>query len=169
MAFPSLFPTGHAVHGQPQQKNIRIDQYALHLMRYHDNRFGSHPRFRYFLYNLIMRHHSQSSASMFVKQSQENNIPTTIEALRSHLQTLPANKLPEHVMRFGAHLRGTRAHWNSRRRELTEMITQLGCPTLFFTLSATDTKWPDLHVVMGTSPPSNPLLRQQWRTCNVIQ
>ena len=28
------------------------------------------------------------------------------------------------------------------------MITQLGCPTIFFTLSADDTKWPDLHKLM---------------------
>lgn len=28
------------------------------------------------------------------------------------------------------------------------MITQLGCPSLFFTLSATDTKWPKLHNLM---------------------
>ena len=28
------------------------------------------------------------------------------------------------------------------------MITQLGSPTLFFTLSAADTKWPDLHTLM---------------------
>ena len=29
------------------------------------------------------------------------------------------------------------------------MITQIGSPTLFFTLSATNTKWPDLHVVLS--------------------
>jgi hypothetical protein len=81
MEFPSLFPNGHAVHDQPQQRTIHIDQYALHLMRYHDNRFGSHPRFHYFLYNLIMCHRSHSSVAMFVKKSQENNMPTTIESL----------------------------------------------------------------------------------------
>lgn len=43
-------------------------------------------------------------------------------------------------MQFGSSLRGTRAYWTKCRFELTDMITQLGCPYLFFTLSAADTK-----------------------------
>jgi hypothetical protein len=119
MEFPSLFPNDHVAYGKPQQRTIHIDQYALHLMQYHDNRFDFHPRFCYFLYNLIMCHCSQTSATMFVNKIQENNMSTTIEALQVHLQTLPENKLPEHVMWFAAHIRGTRAHWNSCRRELS--------------------------------------------------
>jgi hypothetical protein len=56
MAFPALFPTGDALPRQPHMRNIPLDSYAVHLMRYHDNRFGSHPRFRYYLYSLIMHH-----------------------------------------------------------------------------------------------------------------
>jgi hypothetical protein len=48
------------------------------------------------------------------------------------------------------------------------MITQLQCPTLFFTLSATDTKWSDLHAVMQKGRPLDPMLHQHWRTHNVI-
>ena len=95
-------------------------------------------------------------------------MPTTIEDLCIHLQDIPTDKLPEHVMRFGAHLRGTKAYWTLRRSELTNMITQLQCPTLFFTLSAADTKWPDLHVVMQEASPTDPTTRQQWRTHNII-
>ena len=51
-------------------------------------------------------------------------------------------------MRFGSSLRGTRAYWTKCQAELTDMITQLGCPSLFFTLSAADTKWPELHNLM---------------------
>ena len=43
--------------------------------------------------------------------------------------------------------------WNTfileqSRYELTNMINQQDTPTFFFTLSAADTKWPDLHVLM---------------------
>ena len=137
-------------------------------MRYHDNRFGSHPRFRYYLYNLIMRHKSQTTSNLFIKQSQEHNTPTTIEELRTHLQQIPTCNLWDHVMRFGAHLRGTRPFWTQRRSELTSMITQLQCPTLFFTRSATNTKWPELHTVMQENIPWNPTSHQQWHNRNII-
>ncbi|XP_059076743.1 uncharacterized protein LOC131876007 [Cryptomeria japonica] len=48
-------------------------------------------------------------------------------------------------MCFAASLQGTRAYWKRSRKDLTIMIHQLGAPTLFFTLSAADTKWPELH------------------------
>ena len=68
MAFPNLFPNGDALPRQPHIKNIPLDGYALHLMRYHDNKFGRHPRFRYYLYNLIMRHRSQKIANFFFRK-----------------------------------------------------------------------------------------------------
>ena len=43
MEFPTLFPTGDALLHQPPMRNILLDNYAVHLMRYHDNRFGIHP------------------------------------------------------------------------------------------------------------------------------
>jgi hypothetical protein len=41
---------------------------------------------------------------MFVNKIQENNMPTTIEALQVHLKTFPVDKLPEHVMWFVEHI-----------------------------------------------------------------
>jgi hypothetical protein len=94
-----------------------------------------------------MHNRSQSTTTFFVKRSQSHNTPTTIQELHAHLKELPADKLPEQVMRFGAHLRGTRAFWTLRGIKLTKMITQLQCPTLFFTLSAADTKWSGLTCI----------------------
>jgi len=48
------------------------------------------------------------------------------------------------------------------------MISQLGCPTFFFTLSAADTKWPDLHAIMPRCQPSDIEKQQKWRNDNVI-
>ncbi|XP_059074789.1 uncharacterized protein LOC131874875 [Cryptomeria japonica] len=49
------------------------------------------------------------------------------------------------------------------------MVIQIGCPTLFFTLSATDTKWPDLHNIMTTTTPANPYVTARWRLQNIVQ
>ena len=67
MAFPTLYPTGNADFKQQRLKDVHMHEYALHLMRFNDNRFGQHPRFRYFLLNLIMRHRTQTTTSVFVQ------------------------------------------------------------------------------------------------------
>ena len=69
MEFPTLFPNGDALPRQPRTKNILLDRYAVHIMRYHDNRFGSHGWFRYFLYNLIMHHKNHATINFFMKHS----------------------------------------------------------------------------------------------------
>ena len=68
MAFPALFPKGEADWLQPQMRNVYLHEYEKHLLRYRDNRFGRHPRFRYFLLNIIMRHRAQASSKVFVKK-----------------------------------------------------------------------------------------------------
>ena len=45
MAFPTLFPIGTAMLLQPRIHKVDMHEDALHLIRYHDNRFGQHPRF----------------------------------------------------------------------------------------------------------------------------
>jgi len=58
-------------------------------------------------------------------------------------------------MRYGEGLRGSRQFWNGRRYELTDMIKQIGSQGLiFFTFSAADLHWPDLHKLMPSSEAS---------------
>ena len=55
---------------------------------------------------------------------------------------------------------GLTPFWQRKRRELLQMIHQLGSPHLFFTLSSADLHWPDLHriiehqkaIATGTEP-----------------
>ena len=67
MDFPTLFPTGASMPKQPHIQEVEMHEYALHLIHYHDNIFGQYPHFRYYIYNLIMHHRSNSTASVFVK------------------------------------------------------------------------------------------------------
>src|ERR1051325_4421228 len=60
-----------------------------------------------------------------------------------------ANNLLDQVTRFGEGLRGTRQFWIRRRVELTDMIKQLGSQgMIFFTFSAADLHWAELHKLM---------------------
>ena len=107
MAFPTLFPTGIAMIAQPRITKVELHEYACHLLRYHDNRFGQHPRFRYYIYNMLMHHHNQSTANVFVRKYIENNLRTTVSDLQQCLHDFPNSRIPEQVMHFGSALRGT--------------------------------------------------------------
>jgi len=168
MAFPTLFPTGAAMPNQPRIKAVQLHEYALHLIRYYDNRFGKHPCFRYYIYNLMMRHRSQATTSIFVKNNITDYFPISIQDLNTRLEQFPDEQLVEKVMRFSSSLCGTRSFWHKAKNELTDMISQLGCPTFFFTLSAADTKWLDLHAIMPKCLPSDIAKQQKWRNNNVI-
>ena len=143
MAFTTLLPNEDALPRQPRIMNFPLDIYAIHLMRYHDNKFGSHPCFRYYLYNIFMHHGSRAITNFSVKQSQEHNTPTTIRELHIYLQEIYTYNILEHVMHFIGHLHWTTTFWTLCKSELKNMITQLQCPTLFSTLNGGNTKWID--------------------------
>ncbi|CAF5065755.1 unnamed protein product, partial [Rotaria magnacalcarata] len=44
--------------------------------------------------------------------------------------------------------RSSPAFWEMKKKELLAMFRQLGCPTIFLTLSAAETKWPELIVIL---------------------
>ena len=91
-----------------------------------------------------------------------------MEELRQHLQNLPDSRLGEILMRFGMVLRGTCAYWSKCHKELSDLIQQIGCPTIFFTLSASDMQWPDLQKLMLGRSPTDPREARKWRHQNVI-
>ena len=45
--------------------------------------------------------------------------------------------------------RSSPAFWELKKKEVMAMIRQLGCPTIFLTLSAAETKWSELIVILA--------------------
>ena len=74
-----------------------MHEYALHLIHYHDNIFEKNPRFRYYIYNLIMRHQSNGTTFVFVKINLEDRLPPTILELVNQFQDMPNDKIGERV------------------------------------------------------------------------
>ncbi|EED21753.1 hypothetical protein TSTA_089920 [Talaromyces stipitatus ATCC 10500] len=54
-AFPTLFPRGEAEFTTPRQRTVSFEDYIKHLMKFRDGRFARHPRFRYVVFNTLMR------------------------------------------------------------------------------------------------------------------
>ncbi|RXK37035.1 hypothetical protein M231_05694 [Tremella mesenterica] len=68
-AFPFLFPQGLADLHASRQSEVKPNNYFKHLMKFHDGRFASHPRFCYYAFNALLRWQAQSLASYYVSRN----------------------------------------------------------------------------------------------------
>ena len=97
MDFPTLFPIAATMPKQPRIHEVEMHEYALHLIHYHDNIFGQHPLFWYYIYNLIMHHRRHATTSVFVKIILEHTLPPTILEFVNQFQDMPNDKIGERV------------------------------------------------------------------------
>jgi hypothetical protein len=141
--FPTLFPDGTGDFYQPRPQTIELSDYFKHLMRYKDDRFARHRRFPWFAFNTLQRHRAASQAKTYVKQS-HSAAPLSAADVKQMLEE-GDKSIARNMIRYGSHLRGTRAYWSARRGELSDAINVLGSPHVFITLSAADLQWPLLH------------------------
>lgn len=154
-AFPTLFPNGEADFRQPRANSVTFGQYVEHLMRFEDGRFARHERFMWWAFNTLQRQRARADARIFVRQ-RHDEAQLTVEDLRTLMEE-GDRQLASKMMRYATSLRGTRAFWLARRKELMDMITVKKSPHLFFTLSAADLQWPDLHKHMPDETVTNRL------------
>ena len=167
MTFPTLFPYGK---GDPT-KRTRLREVSLtegfkHLIKYAELstngtftwRFASHPRFPYWALNMKQRHQLLSPARIYLTQNPEDANFTT-EELREMVGQMSANQLMNRVQRYVAKIQGTKQYWYQRYQELKALITQKGAPTFFFTFSAADNYWPDLHRLLQEPNNATPSIR----------
>ena len=113
-------------------------------MRYEDGRFGRHPRWRFMVFNILMRDKARKSARYYVSKS-SNLSNLTREELGEALDTDPA--LLGSIVRQGSGLTGTRPFWKNRGYSLdaqARFLTPQISP-VFITFSCADLQWHDLH------------------------
>ena len=142
MAFPTLFPNGWASFRASRPRGVTFREYVRHLMRYKDDRFAQHPRFRWWAFNTLMRNQSRESSKWMWKKLDNRDI--NIDGLRD-LVTNDGSKISEYLVRKAQSLRGTRPYWQRAKTELEAFVYNLGTPSVFFTVSAADFQWYDLY------------------------
>jgi hypothetical protein len=146
-AFPTLYPTGCADLRAERIWDIKPAEYFKHLLLYKDGRFARHARWRYFALNSQMRWRALQEGKVYVKQNLTDG-QITVTDIQERISS-GDNHIADKIMRYGEGLRGTRQFWNGRRCELSDMIKQIGPEGLdFFTFSAADLHWPELHKLM---------------------
>ncbi len=161
LAFPTLFPHGT---GDPtnsgRQREVTLTDGFKHLIKYGECstndttiqwRFASHPRFPYWALDMKQRHQLLSQAKVYLHQHPAD-ANLTIEALRDMVGTLNAQQLMNRLQRYAAKIQGSNQYWYQRYQELRALLEQKGSPTFFWTVSAADTYWPELHSLMPLPP-----------------
>jgi ATP-dependent DNA helicase PIF1 len=144
MAFPTLYPTGRADFNSARERKVDLNDYARHMMCYHDGRFGRHPRWRFLIFNLLMRRKASNSARFYVSKAsglKDLNREELTEALQTDESLLPQ------IVRQGSTLTGTRPFWRNKGTSLqaqARFLTPSMSP-VFVTFSAADMQWEDLH------------------------
>jgi len=141
-AFPKLFPYGNCgLYHDKRKKKISIHAYMKHFLCYHDGRFAQHKTFRFFAFNMWMRHCALTDGNVYVKKN-ESVGNMNAEELKKHIEENPAAL--KNLMFIGSNIRGSKPYW----KELKDMVEQIGLPTIFLTMSAADTYWPELFKLL---------------------
>jgi hypothetical protein len=69
MAFPTLYLTGKADFNACRLRKVDLTDYARHLLCFRDGRFGHHPRWKFLVFNLLMRTRARGSARFYVSKT----------------------------------------------------------------------------------------------------
>ncbi|CAG8509590.1 4776_t:CDS:10, partial [Scutellospora calospora] len=121
--FLMLYSTGYADLQSEWIRDINSAEYFKHLLQYKDGQFAHHNR----------------DEQLTVQEIQE-----MIAQGDKHIA--------DRIMRYGEGLHRSQQFWMAQHCELSDMIKQIGSRRLmFFTFSAADLHWPELHDLM----PSN--------------
>ena len=137
MAFPTLYPTGQADFNASRLQKVDLNDYARHLMCFQDGRFGRHPCWRFFVFNLLMRRRANSSARFYVLKASgltDLSWDELTEALLTDDALLPQ------IVRQGSNLTGTCPYWRNKSNHLQAQAHSLSpsMSPVFVTFSAAD-------------------------------
>ena len=164
LAFPTLFPDGK---GDPTNSAVVSDissnetqsfaEKLKHLIKFAEHkdgqwvyRFASHPRFAYWAYNILYRKRILGQSNFFLKQNpSEANL--SIEDLKQMILSNTYESLISKLMHYAKNISGTNAYWNRAKDDLKAILTQVGAPTIFWTLSCAEFHWPEFHELLNNS------------------
>jgi hypothetical protein len=152
MAFPALFPDSK---GDPTNPSLLYELTFLskvqHLIKFAENiegkwiyRFASHPRFSYWALNMIQRQRTLQQSAIFLKQNPAE-AHLTIDELRDMADANNSSTFMSKLSRYVSNITGSPSYWFKIREHLKAIITYKEAPTIFFTFSAADMYWPELH------------------------
>ena len=142
LSFPTIYS------GQKRQNNIKLsynDIVKSELRRY-DRRCCDVPKI-FFMYRKKETIALKNAISTHLRKGSINQNLTAGQVLESDIIGKLINS--DEAYKVLAQDRSSPAYWNARMKDLMAMIRQLGVPTFFLTLSAAETHWTELLVILA--------------------
>ena len=156
LAFPTLFPYGTGdVTIDSRTKDVSTTNAFKHYLQFsvYDEYnkilvfpFSKHKRWMHWAQNLEERHRFLSQRRVFLRRNSKlENISE--ESLRRIVTTQGPDfeELISSMQLYNSNIVGSNAYFYKRRRELEALMEVKGIPTAWFTFSAADNHWCDLH------------------------
>ena len=164
LAFPCLFPD---TQGDPTSRAMLRDisdsdtdsfsQKLKHFIKFAEYRnkkwfyrFPSHPRFAYWVYNILYRRRLIGQGNFYIKQNPSEAL-LSIHELRSMLQSGSYTQVMNKIIHYAKQITGTNAYRCQVKEQLKATLTQVGSPTIFWTLSCAEFHWPEFHTLFQES------------------
>jgi ATP-dependent DNA helicase PIF1 len=90
LAFPTLFPFGKGDFVEPRRvRPLTFSDWCVHLLKYKDGRFARHPRFRYAVFNTLLRKKVHQSSGFFVSKYRPDGELTGDDIRRAFQENTP--------------------------------------------------------------------------------
>jgi hypothetical protein len=158
-AFPTLYPYGPKGDVTFQDRRIPVSfadanrhflRYAIKVPGTEKFRypFAEHLRWSYYVFNIAERHRAESQRSFFLKK--HPNVASMTSGQLRELVNDPARhtelmQVVSLMQSYNANINGSDSYLVKSRQRLECLIAQDGMPTFYFTFTAADNHWADLH------------------------
>lgn len=138
----------------PRRGKVKdIQEWAKHLLRYHDGRFINDQMFCLYAFNMLQRHTNNTQGNFFFKDKNFlGRNPPTVEQLQEQIREGDMSYISK-LQYLAKGIRGCDSFWRGKTEELEAWIDfhisrGHGPPTHFITLSCAENWWSDLRRLM---------------------
>ena len=95
-------------------------------------------------FNMLQRHRMLSQGTIFLKQNPGQS-HMSVEELKEMLHSKSYSEVMSKLIHYAKNVTGSDAYWQKANDDLKAIISQVGPPTVFFTLSCAEYHWPEFH------------------------
>lgn len=145
LSFPKIF-VGKQMEPKHKGKPVTYCGFAKSLVRHYDRR-AVRADFLFYMDTKRLLKTLISKVSIMLRKSKPGVSEASASTILDEEQIQSFINKDEAYQVFNT-IRNSPAYWKAEKNNLMAMIRQLGIPTLFITLSAAETKWPELIVIL---------------------
>ena len=145
LAFPKIYCGKSFNTGNPNK--LTISELAKYKLRYYDRRFAECPQILFFLLRQKQIENLRRSINIVLKKRDPSHKELKVGDILDN-QTIDKLIRSEEAYKILSQDRTSPVYWEKRMKDLMAMIRQLGIPTFFLTLSAAESQWSELIIIL---------------------